>query len=210
MSLKLDMPVVEIAANRYMLGLITAHSKLRVIDIKSGKAIIPSTSISHLLQDSKKSDSNDITIIRFDVRPNGVTIILTSEPSAYLFDPRSQAFMPIITPYQLRNSPLLSNTQTLSAISPTGPLLAIESEITNLWNSTSAGSRINGSLNEEEWFDEALTMSHFEQRIKVSDILESKEEYKYCTVQYCEYLANGNFKARAGELINDLMGPLYR
>jgi len=55
----------------------------------------------------------------------------------------------------------------------------------------------------------AMTLGHLETRMHSARLLDSPAEYKQALAQYTKKLAEEGFKAKAEELIRDLLGPMY-
>ncbi len=60
-----------------------------------------------------------------------------------------------------------------------------------------------------KWWDEAMTMGHYEERLRASLLLDSAVEYKTTLLLYAKYLGEGDWRGRAEELVKELMGPIY-
>ena len=56
----------------------------------------------------------------------------------------------------------------------------------------------------------ALELGHLESKVKAAEVLESKDEYKFWLSRYASVLGKEGFRARAEELIKELLGPMYQ
>ncbi|ORX40750.1 putative transcription corepressor [Kockovaella imperatae] len=191
--IKLDSSIAEMTGNRDKLFVITASCTCHILDVKSGKSLFPPVSMSHLL--------GDHNISSISVRPHGVPIITTSHPCAYAYDTMRDAWTPLTSSWWLESSPLADRR---SRPGPSGPLADIEGEVSRLWkgNQISEGEK-------PEWWDVALELGHLESKVRAAELLQSKEEYKFWLIRVAGILGREGFRARAEELIKDLLGPLY-
>lgn len=60
------------------------------------------------------------------------------------------------------------------------------------------------------WIEESYVMSQFEMKLRGTVLLDSKEEHKHWLLGYMKYLGDENFAERAGEVMKDLIGPVYQ
>jgi protein HIRA/HIR1 len=60
-----------------------------------------------------------------------------------------------------------------------------------------------------QWWNMAMTLGHLETRMHAARVLESPAEYKQALAQYTKKLADEGYRAKAEELIRDLLGPVY-
>nr|XP_018260715.1 uncharacterized protein I303_06430 [Kwoniella dejecticola CBS 10117]OBR82873.1 hypothetical protein I303_06430 [Kwoniella dejecticola CBS 10117] len=192
-SLKLDSLVFELQATRDKLCIVTSDCQIRVIDVKSGKALFPAASLSHLLK--HPSTSVDLEILKCQLCPNGVPIIVTSSPAAYAYDASMPEWITISTSHQISSSPLGSSS--------IGIVGEVENTVKSLWKGK---KRDDGG----EWWTESMTMSHYETRINAAVLLDSKEEYQSFVSEYIKYLGNEGFLDRTEEVLKELIGPIYR
>lgn len=167
---------------------------------RTGKVLVPSTSFSHLLDppSSSAQPSPPINIVE-DVSPNGIPVIITSEPSAYAYDLERAEWTSIVSPWWLESSPLTDRHH------PRGPLADIEQQVMDAWK----GRPVDG-IEKPEWWNEAIEMGHLENRMRAALLLDSGDEYKYWLLKYATILGKEGFRARAEELIKDLVGPIYQ
>jgi protein HIRA/HIR1 len=86
-----------------------------------------------------------------------------------------------------------------------GPLADIEQQCRS-----SLSNVQNGKAAEPEWWDETQRMGIMGMRIRASELLGSKDEYRYWLLQYATFLGEQEFVGRAEELLKDLIGPMYR
>lgn len=163
-------------------------------DIRTSKMLISPTTISHLVD----ATSN---LVKLDIRPNGVPIIITSQPTAYAYNAASGSWITIASPWWFESD---STSTTTNA--PTGPLSEVEQEIMAAWKNRS--SPVLGE--KPEWWTEAIEMGHLENRMAAATLLDSKEEYMFWLARYTVVLGREGFRARAEELVKELVGPMYR
>ncbi|WWD19490.1 hypothetical protein CI109_103951 [Kwoniella shandongensis] len=196
-NMKLASPCHDIQGNKDMLLIVTSDCQVRVIDTRKAKAVFPATSLSHLLDPPPSSSSTSAALVikQCTVRPNGVPIIQTSEPAAYAYDPTLYEWTNISSAWWAESSPLTNDARG-------GPLAEIESAVA----SVSKGKK----RSTEEWWNETVTMGHYETKLSACLLIESVEEYQHWLVQYVQYLGNEDFLARAEELVKDLVGPIYQ
>jgi len=150
-----------------------------------------SSSIAHLVE----PDIRDI-----DIRPNGTPVVITTDSSAYAYDARLQSWVPICAKIHLQHDTGSSSSRGVS-----GPLADIERQCRSSMTNTA-----NGKAAEPEWWDETHQMGLLDMRIRASDLLGSKDEYKYWLLQYASFVGEQEFTGRAEELLKELVGPLYR
>ncbi|KAJ7717923.1 hypothetical protein B0H14DRAFT_3521826 [Mycena olivaceomarginata] len=60
-----------------------------------------------------------------------------------------------------------------------------------------------------QWWNMAMTLGHLETWMHAARVLESPAEYKQALAQYTKKLADEGYRAKAEELIRDLLGPVY-
>jgi protein HIRA/HIR1 len=183
----------------------SAHLGLSDTKARQAQAVFAPTSLSSLLDPPSSSSmpSRPLEITRVDVRPNGVPIVITSEPSAYAYDPTAHSWAPIITPFLLSGSHS-TESRRASQVPPTrGPLAELEAEISSAWKGSEEGDK-------PEWWDEAMEMGYLENKLRAAVLLESREEYKVTLLRYAHVLGKEGFRARGEELVKDLIGPIYQ
>ncbi len=173
--------------------------------MRSGKSIFQPTSLSHLLDPPSSSTtlSSSIDMTEVDLRPNGVPIIITSEPAAYIYDiPRSE-WSCICSRWYLEGTP--STEPRRARADSAGPLAEIEAQVTEALD-----GRQTAEGDKPEWWNEAMEMGHLETRIRAAELLDSKEEYKHWLIRYAAVLGKEGFRARSEELVKELVGPIYQ
>ena len=166
-----------------------------------GKSLFPSTSFGHILDAPSTSATlpNIIDLIRADLRPNGVPLIITTEPSAYVYDPSRSEWTCICSTWYLEG-----NDTRRGRSEPAGPLAEIEAEILDVL----AGRSVT-EAEKPEWWSEAMELGHLEGRMRAAELLDSKDEYKHWLVRYASLLGKEGFRGRAEELVRELMGPVF-
>lgn len=139
------------------------------------------------------------------VRPNGIPIVITSEPAAWAYDPEVSGWTQIASAWW-GNSPLneVRTRHGRSVPAQNSPLAEIEQRVSNLTD----GAASSGE--KPEWWKEAMSIGHYETRLRASRLLESKDEYKHWLREYGKFLGDENFRERAEELVSELMGPVYQ
>ena len=85
-----------------------------------------------------------------------------------------------------------------------GPLAEIESKVVDRM-----AGRPALEAGKPEWWDEAMEMGHLESRMRAAQLIDSKDEYKQWLIRYAAVLGKEGFRARAEELLKDLIGPIY-
>ncbi|KAK8853078.1 hypothetical protein IAR55_003779 [Kwoniella newhampshirensis] len=195
-NVRLASPCHDLQGNKDMLLLITSDCQVRVLDIRKGKVVFTPTSLSHLLDPASSSTVplQGLQINECTIRPNGIPIIITSEPSAYAYDPAVCEWANISSGWWAESSTLVNGSR--------GPLAEIETVV-------ASGSKGKKRLT-QEWWNETIAMGHYETKLKACLLIESEEEYQYWLVQYIQYLGNEDFLERAEELVKDLVGPIYQ
>lgn len=206
-----------------MLALITTDCELRVHDVRSGRALFSPTSMAHLLE----SDGGTVQLNELSVRSNGTVVITTTQPAAYLYDRAKSAFIPLVTPFQLAGSPLLTTAPRASsrnassapsaslhtATSSTSPVSEIESLVLEQYRRqmpNGTGTNAADTPEKPAWWDVAMTLQHIEMRVRAAELLASKEEYKGYLKEYAKKVGQEGFRARAEEIVRELVGPLYQ
>lgn len=135
------------------------------------------------------------------VRPNGVPVIQLSTPSAYAYDSALSSWVQLCDVWWADGSPL--NPRGRSAVANArGPVALIEHSISE--------GRGDDGTKRPDWWDTALTLGHLDIRMSAAILLDSPGEYKQFLMAYAKKLADDGFRARAEELIKDLMGPVYQ
>lgn len=137
------------------------------------------------------------------MRPNGVPIVYINEPSAYAYDSARSEWTCICSKWFLEGSPV-SDARRARA-EPPGPLAEVESRVQEAWT-----GRPISEGDKPEWWNEAIEMGHLEMRMRAAELLDSKEEYRHWLVRYAAVLGKEGFRARAEELVKELLGPIYQ
>jgi protein HIRA/HIR1 len=162
--------------------------------VRTGKIVIPPTTLSHLLDPTGHSTlKQSYEITKLDVRPNGTAVVITSQPAAYALSPSLQAWSSLITPHYLASP--LPNPQR-------GPLADVEAGVRAAWKG-------KAEVDKPEWWDTSLHLQQAQGRVKGAQILGSGEEWKFWVEQLGDTLGKEGFVERARELIESLMGPKY-
>jgi protein HIRA/HIR1 len=187
-SVKLESPCFDLAARGKYLFVVTTNCQSRVYDVPSGSSIGSPSSIAHLVEP-------DIDSV--DVRLNGTAVVITTGSMAYAHDSRLQSWVPICDKTYLSH-------ESSTARGMNGPLADIEQQCRLRLANTQ-----NGKAAEPEWWDETQQMGIMSMRIRASELLGSKDEYKYWLLQHATFLGEQEFVGRAEELLKDLIGPLY-
>ncbi|OCF74130.1 protein HIR1 [Kwoniella mangroviensis CBS 8886] len=192
--LKLGSLCHDLQGNKDKLLIITSDCQVRVIETKNGRSVFPPTTLSPLLD--SPSSTTTIDIKECTLRPNGIPIIVTSLPAAYAYDPSVSEWTLISSKHHIQSSPLASSSKGVDG--------EIERTVGSLWK----GKKKDNS--NQEWWNESMTMGHWETRIKACILLDSTDEYRDYIIQYITYLGNEGFIQRAEEVLKDLIGPVYR
>lgn len=158
-------------------------------------------SIGPLLSAAPSSSSSPaVSVVSAQVRPNGVPVIQLSTPSAYAYDAALASWVQLCDVWWADGSPL--NSRGRSAVASTrGPVASIEHVVSD--------GRPEDGQARPEWWDTALTLGHLDLRMAAAVLLDSPTEYKQYLLAYAKKLGEEGFRARAEELIKDLLGPIY-
>lgn len=132
---------------------------------------------------------------------NGCPVVITSEPAGWAYDTGVGAWTQVASPWWAGSPLNESRTRGARSSSPSWILAEIEAKL------PTEPPQIR---NKPKWWDEALSLGHYETRLKATRLLGSKEEYLHWLKQYAKYLGDENFRERAEELIADLVGPVYQ
>lgn len=168
-------------------------------DTRSHKTVLAPTSVSHLLDPPSSSNSTAHTVTEAFVRPNGCAVVVTSEPTAWGWDPDVCAWTQLVSGWWAA-SPLHEGRSRSSSRDRNGPLADLEQRV---------AARATPPARKPQWWDEALALGDFETRLRATRLLGSKDEYKHWLREYAKYLAQESFRDRAEELVQELMGPVY-
>ncbi|WVF73156.1 hypothetical protein IAT40_007975 [Kwoniella sp. CBS 6097] len=195
-SLRLPAVVHDLQGCKGKVLIVTADGQVRVINTNKVSAVFSPTSLAHLLLPTSTSSSTaSLEITKCAIRPNGVPVIITSEPAAYAYDPALTEWVTISSLWWFESSPLPPNSA--------GPLGEIDSTVQSMWK----GKKRDAA---GEWWNEAVVMGHYESKIKSCVLLDSEEEYQDWLIQYTRYLGNQGFLERAEEVLQELVGPTYQ
>lgn len=105
-----------------------------------------------------------------------------------------------------------------NAASSASPVDQVEAQVLEIYRRTGANASGSGSGSASgseggaggaEWWDVAMTLQHVEMRLKAAEVLGSKEEYKGFIKDYAKKLGVEGFRARAEEIVRELVGPIY-
>lgn len=130
------------------------------------------------------------------VRPNGTPIILTSEPHAWAYDPKSQSWTSLISPWDMSTVPLATRQDER------GFLVTLETKL------ASGTNKPIGSEN-APWWDVVTEMSYLDRRIRGSEIVDDEVGYRGYVVKYASVLGREGFVSRAEDLVLSLLGPMF-
>ncbi|WVR07812.1 hypothetical protein IAU60_004855 [Kwoniella sp. DSM 27419] len=197
-NMKLGALPHDLQASNDKVMIVTSDCQLRVINARTAKAVFPTTSIAHLL-DSPSADQgadSPLEVKECVIRPHGVPVIITSEPCAFAYDVALGEWTVVCSPWWLESSPISSSVSV-------GPVGDVERTVASFWK----GKQRSVS---DEWWTEALTMNHYEARLKAAVLLDSPEEYGDYLFPYVRYLGDEGFLGRAEEVLKELVGPLYQ
>lgn len=202
-SLRLPAPISEFEATKNKLLILTADAVVRVIDTSRNCALYPASSISHLLNIASTSSnpSPPGTVHSAHIYPNGCAVVVTSEPAAWAYDPDLAEWSQVASAWWAA-SPLNEIRTRAGRSTTTGPLGDIEQRVANIATASPPGDK-------PKWWDEALSVGHYETRLRGARLLGSKEEYRACLREYGKFLGEENFRERAEELVKELMGPKH-
>ncbi|KAJ7512540.1 histone transcription regulator 1 [Mycena galericulata] len=182
-----------------ILLIVTSTGQLYSWDIKKQSALFPPVSLSTIL-----SSPNDI-ITSAKVQPSGAAILTCSGGVVYSYDPALLSFVKLTERWWSEGSDVWQARQR-SATNPTanrGVLSITEGSIAGTSETSSADKK------RPKWWNLAMTLGHLETRMHSARLLDSPTEYKQALAQYTKKLADEGYKAKAEELIRDLLGPMY-
>ncbi|ADV24167.1 protein HIR1 [Cryptococcus gattii E566] len=194
LNMKLSGLVYDLKGEGKMLLIITTDCQVRMLNTRSGKAFFPPSSIHHLLFPGSSS-SHSFDIISCTLQPNGVPIIITSEPHAFAYDASLHEWTTIASPPIAGVQPLPSG--------PSGPLSVVDQIIAQ------SSPLMTSEKSNAPWLEESYVMSQFEIKLRATVLLDSKEEHKHWLAGYMKYLGDENFAERAEEVMRDLIGPVH-
>lgn len=191
------------AASKNKLLLLTADGIVRVIDTSRNANLHPPTSIAHLLNTPSTSSnpSPPATIESALIYPNGCAVVVTSEPAAWAYDASLAEWTQIASAWWAA-SPLNEIRTRAGRSTSSGPLADLEQRV-------AAAANASPPSDKPKWWDEAVSVGHYETRLRAACLLGSKEEYRTCLREYGKFLGDENFRERAEELVKELMGPKH-
>lgn len=214
------------SARKHWLAVITATCELYLYDTRNGgRALNPAIDIiGNLLTPTSddNSSSNAVSsqahVETFSIVGKGVPVLITSHPSAFIYDTRKSGFMPLITPFQISGSPLISIASSAAGASRVrggsgaqGVVSELEQEVVELYRKATSTTAPDASTSTSpEWWDVAMTLQHLEMRMRACEVLESKEEYRNNLKEYARKIGSEGFRGRAEELVKEFMGPIYQ
>lgn len=188
-SVKLESPCFDVTASERFLFVVTTTCQARVYDVKSGKIVSSTTSVTHLA---------DPDLASIDICDNGTPILVSTRPDAFAYDSDLQSWVPIC------EARLLEHDKPTGR-GPQGVLSRVELQCVDSMKPTP-----NGTDTDLEWWSETQQIALLEMRIKAATLLGSRDEYRYWLSQYAVFLARQSFIGRADELLKELIGPLYQ
>lgn len=168
--------------------------------------MFPATSVQHLISATEVREAGDLAL---DVRPSGVAVLVTPEPAAHAYDTSLQAWVPLITPWQLAYP---STERRAAKEQIKGPLSDIEARVQEIWaqDRTRAQSFPASDVAQLDWWSETREINYWEARLRGAELLESPAEYRQAVTKLAQLFAREGFAARAEELVKDLTGPIFR
>ncbi|KAF8217778.1 histone transcription regulator 1 [Mycena galopus ATCC 62051] len=197
--LNLGAPPSFIDARGNMLLIVSSTGQLYSWDTKKQSALFPPVSLSPILS------SPNYTLIAAKIQPNGAAILTCSGGVVYSYDAALLSFVKLTERWWSQGSDVWQARQR-SATNPTanrGVLSLAEGSIAASLDGSGADKK------RPQWWNLAMTMGHLETRMHSARLLESPTEYKQALAQYTKKLAEEGYKAKAEELIRDLLGPMY-
>ncbi|KAJ7885157.1 histone transcription regulator 1 [Mycena olivaceomarginata] len=198
-SLNLGAPCSFIDGRGNMLLIISSTGQLYSWDTKKQSALFPPVSLSPILS------SPNYTITAAKIQPNGAAILTCSSGVVYSYDTALLSFVKLTERWWSEGSDVWQARQR-SATNPTanrGVLSLTEGSIAGGLASSGADKK------RPQWWNMAMTLGHLETRMHAARVLESPAEYKQALAQYTKKLADEGYRAKAEELIRDLLGPVY-
>ncbi|KAK7059665.1 protein HIR [Favolaschia claudopus] len=200
-SLSLGAPCSFIDGRGSMLLIVSSIGQLYSWDVKKQSAVFPPVSLSPILP------SPNYTVTSAKIQPNGAAILTCSSGVVYSYDAALLSFVKLTERWWSEGSDVWQARQR-SATNPTanrGVLSVAEGSIAGSLDSSATGA----NKKRPQWWNMAMTLGHLETRMHSARLLESPTEYKQALSQYTKKLADEGYKAKAEELIRELMGPLY-
>ncbi|KAJ6572019.1 histone transcription regulator 1 [Mycena capillaripes] len=198
-TLSLGSPCSFIDGRGSMLLIVTSTGQLYSWDVKKQSALFPPVSLSPILS------SPNYTITSAKIQPGGAAVLTCSSGIVYSYDTALQSFVKLTERWWSEGSDVWQARQR-SATNPTanrGVLSITEGSIAGGLPSSGADKK------RPQWWNMAMTLAHLETRMHSAKLLDSPTEYKQALAQYTKKLAEEGYKAKAEELIRDLLGPMY-
>ncbi|KAJ7253679.1 TUP1-like enhancer of split-domain-containing protein [Mycena haematopus] len=198
-TLNLGAPLSFIDGRGNMLLVVSSTGQLYSWDVKKQSALFPPVSLTPILS------SPNYTITSAKIQPNGAAILTCSSGVVYSYDTVLLSFVKLTERWWSEGSDVWQARQR-SATNPTanrGVLSVTEGSIAGSLDSTGADKK------RPQWWNVAMTMGHLETRMHSARLLDSPTEYKQALAQYTKKLAEEGYRAKAEELIRDLLGPMY-
>ncbi|KAJ7931173.1 histone transcription regulator 1 [Mycena leptocephala] len=198
-SMSLGAPCSFIDARGNMLLIVTSIGQLYSWDVKKQSALFPPVSLSSILS------SPNYTITSAKIQPSGAAILTCSSGVVYSYDTALLSFVKLTERWWSEGSDVWQARQR-SATNPTanrGVLSITEGSIAGGLDSSGADKK------RPQWWNMAMTLGHLETRMHSARLLDSPTEYKQALAQYTKKLAEEGYKAKAEDLIRDLLGPMY-
>ncbi|KAF7348513.1 Protein HIR [Mycena venus] len=169
--------------------------------LKSKPPLFPPVSLSSILS------SPNYTITSAKIQPSGAAILTCSSGVVYSYDAALLSFVKLTERWWSEGSDVWQARQR-SATNPTanrGVLSVTEGSIAGSLDVSGSGA----DKRRPQWWSTAMTLGHLETRMHSARLLESPTEYKQALAQYTKKLADEGYRAKAEELIRDLLGPMY-
>lgn len=188
-SVKLESSCFDVTASGRFMFVVTTTCQARVYDVKSGKIVSSTSSVSHLA-------GPDLASI--DLCENGTPVLISTGSDAFAHDSDLQSWVPVCEARLLEHD-------TPTGREPQGILSRVELQCVDTMKPTP-----NGTDTDLEWWSETQQIALLEMRIKAAILLGSRDEYRYWLSQYAVFLARQSFIGRADELLKELVGPLYQ
>ncbi|KAJ7138434.1 histone transcription regulator 1 [Mycena crocata] len=198
-TLTLGAPCSFIDGRNNILLIVTSTGQLYSWDVKKQAALFPPVSLSTILS------SPNHTLTAAKVQAGGAAILTCSNGVVYSYDAALFSFVKLTERWWSEGSDVWQARQR-SATNPTanrGVLSITEGSIAGSAESSGADKK------RPKFWNVAMTLGHLETRMHSARMLESPMEYKQALAQYTKKLGEEGFKAKAEELIRDLLGPMY-
>ncbi|KAJ7723388.1 histone transcription regulator 1 [Mycena metata] len=198
-SLALGAPASFFDGRGNMLLVVTSSGQLYSWDVKKQSALFPPVSLSSIIT----SPNYEITSAK--IQPSGAAILTCSSGVVYSYDATLLSFVKLTERWWSEGSDVWQARQR-SLTNPT----ANRGVLSITEGSVAAGAESSGADKKRpKWWNMAMTLGHLETRMHSARLLDSPTEYKQALAQYTKKLAEEGYKAKAEDLIRDLMGPMY-